>query len=304
MTKSRKALLLLFSLTTGLTALLMGGLLIKQYAARLLPPTDRVQGNYSAQDVPTDSALPSPTFPSSFNEPEVAPSRIPTHEAANPRVDIQKPVLTSPTPTPEYLRYDGVSLSGQALKVWFRSACEPLTIHLPPFNVHAWNAEVFSDGTFAVGSDNAVAWEHLGYSGLWIHSGLDWRGSPQTAFPLHDYLERRADGEVRRPDEFNAALQNCLVGSLARVSNGSETSLSRVTAAIRVPSPGVEELAGHVMDLVPYLAETYPGNGFEDLSSPALLLYFCGRRLSTEPKNPNAEFWAQARIIIALEPAD
>ena len=48
---------------------------------------------------------------------------------------------------------------------------------------------------------------------------------------------------MRRPDEFEAALRNCLLGSLARVSTASGSSLSRVTAAVRVPSPGVEELA-------------------------------------------------------------
>lgn len=304
MTKLRKALLLLFSLATGLTALFSGGLLLRQYAARLLPPAGRVEANFPAQASPEPSATlpPSPQLTENQLLPQPpAPFRSVT---PIPRGEGQKSLPTLPTPIPEPWRYDGVSLADQALEVWFRSACEPLTIHLPTFTVHAWNDRVFSDGTFAVGADNAVAWEHLGYLGLWIHSGLDWLGTPQAAFPLHDYLERGADGEVRRPDEFEAALRNCLLGSLARVSTASGSSLSRVTAAVRVPSPGVEELAGHVMDLVPYLAETYPGNGFEDLSSPALLLYFCGRRLSTEPKNPNADFWAQARIIIALEPAN
>lgn len=299
MTKLRKALLLLFSLATGLTALFSGGLLLRQYAARLLPPAGRVEANFPAQaSIGQPESQPAQTL-----NPEANTADPPTAVFSNPtRPTKSLPPL--PTPTSAWMTYDGISLPGEKMEIWVRPTCEAFTIQLPLFTVHPWTNEVFSDGTFAVGADNAVAWEHLGYLGLWIHSGLDWLGTPQAAFPLHDYLERGADGEVRRPDEFEAALRNCLLGSLARVSTASGSSLSRVTAAVRVPSPGVEELAGHVMDLVPYLAETYPGNGFEDLTSPALLLYFCGRRLSTEPKNPNAEFWAQARIIIALEPAN
>ena len=34
-----------------------------------------------------------------------------------------------------------------------------------------------------------------------------------------------------------------------------------------------------VIDLVPYLAKTYPESGFDKLKAPELLLYFCGRLL-------------------------
>jgi len=107
---------------------------------------------------------------------------------------------------------------------------------------------------------------------------------------------------LRSPAEFEQVLQDCLVGSVVRLQAGGKTSLSRLTTAVRVPNPEVAELSEHVMDLVPYLANQYPDSGFDELKTPGLLFYLCGRRLVGETHDPNNFNFTQARIIIAMEP--
>ncbi len=56
------------------------------------------------------------------------------------------------------------------------------------------------------------------------------------------------------------------------------------------------------MDLVPYLAETYPDSGFDQMDPPGLVFYFCGQQLTGEMANPNYGKWTQARFIIGFMP--
>jgi hypothetical protein len=200
------------------------------------------------------------------------------------------------------MTFDGLELSGQEMNVAILLSCENKAITLPEFTTHAWYPGVFEDGTFDVSANSAIAWEHLGYYGYWMHSGQDLLGRKLTAFNLHDYLERNSQGVLRSPEDFEKNLQECLVGSVVRLEAGGKTSLSRIAAGVRVPNQQVSELSEHVMDLVPYLAEQYPDSGFTELKTPALLFYFCGRRLVGETEDPNSFFYAQARIILAMEP--
>ncbi|MCJ7696018.1 MAG: hypothetical protein MUO40_11435, partial [Anaerolineaceae bacterium] len=152
-------------------------------------------------------------------------------------------------------------------------------------------------------ANHSVAWEHLGIYGLWIHSGLDSLGNQLAAYPLQNYLERDERGYMRYLVEFDQAVQDCLIGSQIRIKQGDTISINKVVAAVRINPREVEEVSRHVMDLVPYLAENYPGKGFEQLDSPGMLFYFCGRALSGESKNLNENYWVQARIIVGFEPA-
>ena len=213
-----------------------------------------------------------------------------------------KPASTQITPTPEWMTYDGLDLTDQIMKATISLACEPRSISLPEVNLLAWYPGIFEEGKFDVSANTSVAWEHLGYYGLWMHSGQDLLGRNLTAFNLHDYLERDSQGNLRTPEEFDRLLKDCLVGSVVRLQVGGKTSLSHLTAAVRVPNLEVEELSGHVMDLVPYLSEKYPTSGFEKLAPPGLLFYICGRRLIGETNDPNSFYFAQARIIIAMQP--
>jgi hypothetical protein len=76
---------------------------------------------------------------------------------------------------------------------------------------------------------------------------------------------------------------------------------AKVTAVLRIPASDVKALSAHVMDLVPYLAKTYPDGGFDQLEALELLLYSCGRQLATEAANPTVGASVQSRIIVAID---
>jgi len=225
----------------------------------------------------------------------------PTTETTTP---IQKtPATPTKTPEPEWMTYNGLDLRDQDIEVLVLMNCNSDSVYLPSFTVIPWYPDVFTQGDFLISANNSVAWDHLGFYGLWIHSGLDSLGNPLAAYPLQNYLERDARGYMRYPEEFEQAVQECLIGSQVRIKQGDTISINKVVAAVRIVPEDVEEVSRHVMDLVPYLAENYPGKGFELLESPGMLFYFCGRALSGESKNLNENYWVQARIIIGFEPA-
>ena len=79
-------------------------------------------------------------------------------------------------------------------------------------------------------------------------------------------------------------------------------STNKVVAAVRVPPSEVDEVSRHSMDLVPYLAATYPDSGFDQMHPPGLVFFFCGEQLSGEMANPNYDKWTQARFIFGFMP--
>jgi hypothetical protein len=149
-----------------------------------------------------------------------------------------------------------------------------------------------------------MAWEHLGYYGLWIHSGQSSTFGDLPAYPLQIYLENDARGYRRSPEEFDAHLQNCLMGAELRLRQGDTLSVSEVVAAVRVPPTGVLEVSHRPMEMVPYLAETYPESGFDQMDVPGLVFFFCGRQLTGEAYNSDLDYWTQSRIIIGFMPIE
>lgn len=213
-----------------------------------------------------------------------------------------EPTAIAPTPAREWMVYEGIDLREQQLEILVSFKCNDREVYIPPFTIIPWYPEVFDDGNFSIRSNNAVAWEHLGIHGLWVHSGLDILGNELTAYPFQNAIERNESGTLHDPDSFKQAVENCLIGSEIRIKQGTTISLNRVVAAVRVPSSEVEEVSTHVMDLVPYLSDVYPDSGFGKMTSPGMLLYFCGRRLNGESYNTNENYWTQSRIIIGFEP--
>ena len=258
MTKKPRFLLLMLSITTGLIALFIGGMLINQrttLAFSPLKPAEKLFDPFLNKST-NFPLLAGPVFPiqnASFSgEPELTVTK-------------SKAGLENIEPIVEWMTYDSIDLSDQKIQVTINLACENMSITLPEFTSHAWYPGVFEDGTFDVGANSAIAWEHLGFYGLWMHSGQDILGRRLTAFNLHNYLERDIHGVLRNPAEFDQHLQDCLVGSIIRLQAGEKTSLSRITAGVRVPNGQIDALSEHVMDLVPYLAEQYADSGFEKI---------------------------------------
>jgi hypothetical protein len=208
----------------------------------------------------------------------------------------------SPTPTPEWMTFDGIDFRDQEIEALISMNCGDEKVYLNPFNVTPYTPELFDSGAFYYNMDFSMAWEHLGFYGLWIHSGQSREFGDLPAYPLQLYLENDERGYRRSPLDFNAHLQSCLIGSELRLRQGDKLSLSEVVAAVRIPPAEVNEVSRHPMDLVPYLAENYPDSGFDRMELPGLLFYFCGRQLSGEAFNNDHDYWTQSRIIIGFMP--
>lgn len=208
-------------------------------------------------------------------------------------------------PAKEWMHFGKIDLLAEDVSFDFVPECgEPTLISIPPIQIAAWHPEVFEKGEFGIGKNLAVAWEHLGYEGLWIHSGWDFWQEQSPATALQYYLETDALNQVQNLKTIQSRLDDCLRGSQVWVGQEQISLNGKVAAAVRVPPYAVEELSKHTMDLVPFLAQKYPGAGFEDISEEALLLFFCGRAALDEPTNADADYWTQARYVIALMPEE
>jgi hypothetical protein len=203
----------------------------------------------------------------------------------------------------KWMNFGGIDLLSTTVGFEFAPACGgQSTVAIPPIKIIAWHPEVFETGEFGIGKNMAVAWEHMGYEGLLIHSGWDFWHEQSPATDLQYFLETDALNEVQDLKTIESNLQDCLRGSSVFVSQNSQGLYGNVAAAVRIPPQGVEELSKHTMDLVPYLKQAYPGAGFEDIDENTLLLFFCGRAALDEQNNPEADYWTQTRYIIALMP--
>ncbi len=212
-----------------------------------------------------------------------------------------QPTIT-PSPTPEWMVYDGIDFRDKEVDVLFTMRCDQEAVYFEPFRIIPYSSEIMGNGEFSNDLDFSVAWEHLGYYGLWVHSGLAYDIGELTAYPLQINIEQDARGFFRTPDEVSQYLESCVVDAEMRMRQEDSVSVNTIVAAVRIPPSEIEEVSRHVMDLVPYLAETYPGSGFEKLSQPGLLFYFCGQQLTGEMANPNYNKWTQARFIIGVMP--
>lgn len=229
--------------------------------------------------------------------------------AGNP---VQTPTLESGTqlavepPRAEaeaWMTFDGMDLLGEDVGFSFSMRC-PIgkKVDILPIDIIAWHPEVFENGEFGIGKELAIAWEHLGYEGLWIHSGWDFWLERSPATDLQYFLETNDLNEVQPLKSLEAKLNECLLGSDVQVYNADMVRQGQVIAAVRIPSGQVEELSKHTMDLAPYLASAYPESGFTDLNPDALLIYFCGRAALDEITDPDADYWTQTRYVIAISP--
>lgn len=291
MPKLLRYLLPIISLVAGISTLNFGAELVKRFSPQkpeVVPITEVINDPF-IREVDLDNM-------NSGVEIEMEP--IPTAYVPSPTLRVEETIAK----TPEWMVYDDIDLYDSTIKLSFKPACEEVMITLPVFDSHAWYPGIFDSGVFNIGNNTAVVWDHLGYYGVWMHAGLDANSQPLTAYPLQNYLEIDSNSKIRNTEQFDTMIQECLLGSLVLIEEEENKSLSRITAAVRIPSENVPEVSQHVMDLVPYLANNYPESGFTELEPPAMLLYFCGRRLSNETMDPTMNYWTQSRIIIAFEP--
>lgn len=230
-------------------------------------------------------------------------------EGSNPEITQQiteiAPQVTPtpiPTPTVEWMTYDSIDFNDSEVEILFSLDCDEDQIYFEKFRVVPYEPGILESDAYTNNFEFSVAWEHLGYYGLWIHSGVSHYYGALTAYPLQMYLENDDNGYLLTVDEFNKKVDNCLIGSIARLKQDELISDNQIIAAVRIPPNEVSDLDSHVMELVPYLAEKYPDSGFDKMNAPGLITTFCGRQLNGENQNPDLDYWTQARIIIGAMP--
>jgi len=175
---------------------------------------------------------------------------------------------------------------------------------LPTVEIHQWEPGLVESDLFKPGEGTGIAYtEDFGNIVLWLHSGLG-----QTMSHLQRWIERSDQGYRVPWEKAVKKINTELIGSEVFIDQRglNKYGFFKVTAAVRVPPSGVLEVSKHVMDLVPYLAATYPGAGFEKIieTDDALILYFCGMALAGETPIPQMDRWTQARFVVALEPIE
>lgn len=198
--------------------------------------------------------------------------------------------------------YDGIDFGSEKDATFFFDLRGEDSYWLAPFTPHAWSPEIFTSGIFDYQrpEHHAVIWEDsAGRTGLWAHSGTD-----ELMFPLQERFERNDLGWFLQYQEAQTYLKDHVYGSRVIMRQNNTLSYSRVAAVVRVGPEGVKDLQPHVMDMVPYLAESYAGTHFDSLldRQDVLIIYFCGRKLAGEVRNPELLYWQQARFILALVP--
>jgi hypothetical protein len=203
------------------------------------------------------------------------------------------------TPEPPYW-YDNMSLEDQEEVSMLFSMWDSVDdILLGSFTSHTWFPGIFTTDIFWDADNHAgIFWSGTeDIYGLWMHSGTD-----RPAYPLQEYIEKDENGITRTVAQVDEFIENRLIGAEVRIKKGDTLSVNRVVAAVRIGTDGVLEIVPHVWDLAQYLGENYPGHGFERLENPSLIMYFCGRRLTGEPDEPQLTYWQKARFVIGVVP--
>jgi len=276
-------------LILGLVFSLLAGIVIGR-ALRYKHPTVLANLYNSPAQKISSSSQPEPTEAAALPEQEALPEEV---------------ILIVPESgeEPEWMKFGALDLLNDEVGFSFETNCDGgKRIVIPPIKIIPWHPEVFEGDEFGIGKNVAVAWEHLGYEGLWIHSGWDFWSERSPATDLQYFIETDAVNEVQPLTRIETRLNECLRGNQVNLEQQGQSYGGEVVAAVRVPAVGVEELSKHTMDLVPYLAQTYPESGFADLDEDALLIYFCGRAALDERTDPEAGYWTQTRYVIALSP--
>ncbi len=276
-------------LILGLVFSLLAGIVIGR-ALRYKHPTNFANYSSLPEEISPKQSQPEPIEATPLPSPEVLPG---------------EPTLTTPNlvEKPEWMKFGQLDLLQGELSFDFETQCDGgEKVVIPPIKIIPWHSDVFEGEEFGIGKNVAVAWEHLGYEGLWIHSGWDFWAERSPATDLQYFIETNAVNEVQPLERIETRLNECLRGNQVSLEQNGQTYRGEVSAVVRVAAVGVEELSKHTMDLVPYLAQAYPESGFADLDEDVLLIYFCGRAALDERTDPDAGYWTQTRYVIALEP--
>jgi hypothetical protein len=151
---------------------------------------------------------------------------------------------------------------------------------------------------------------------LFLHSGRMLDGSLLQMTDIQEYLDKDPETSFRRDFRIpNQILQTDFIGSKIAFSQVDKGDVvGTILAAVRVPPLEVDNLfvapdpqkpwkKVWKSDLLEYLAQKYPGFGFENVldRNKNLVLITCGKNLNGgEAKVPDLPDYEQARYVFAI----
>ena len=101
------------------------------------------------------------------------------------------------------MTYNGIDFRDKEIEVLFIMRCNQETVYFEPFQVVPFSPDILKSGEFLENLDFSIAWEHMDFYGLWIHSGLAYGIGELTAYPLQIYLEKDTAQFFRDPGEVD-----------------------------------------------------------------------------------------------------
>lgn len=202
--------------------------------------------------------------------------------------------------------FAGINFSDPANPIGMMiTTTEDNKIIIPEFYSYSWSPEVDEKNVFDPDNNTGIAWKDSGERiGLWVHSGrAGLLHEGYTMWNTQKFIEEDEKGNARPAWAVNEILDKIIRGSDITIKQGNKIITAKITAAVRMPPDRVIYSTVHVLDMVPYIAKTYPGKGFEELvdKKQVLLPKFCGRKAADEKGNKNLPYYQQARFVFGIE---
>ena len=212
--------------------------------------------------------------------------------------EIQNPPVEIPEPEPTPDIWGKLDLTdGDETSIAFDHKDEWLITE--PFYPRSYRPGIFESEYFDPELSGAVSWvDNQARVILWAHSGPDHTMTPiQRAIELDDrgFIVDRSIADERLRQDFMGR-------NIWFIQPGKVEYLTRVSAWARVTPDLVAEINEHVDDLPESLRMLYPDQGWEGFNRDTLILFFCGRQLAGDPKDPTRPYWQQTRYVLGLLP--
>ena len=238
----------------------------------------------------------------------------------------QEPTPFAPTnPTPEATRTPIVQREGEFAGIDFFDTSTPidmgvfldnLTIPVPQFNTLRFRKGILTTEEFLPYMNTVMVWRDGG-ARMQIdgHSGWYDRDTQRVGFaftPWQLVLEENPQQTARISNaEVDKKILNDFMGRQVMLRQGGKNALANIIAGVRVTPRFVPDSKTNIVDIIPWLAKTFPNHGFEQAQEEdpwkVLVLKFCGRNLQGEQLEESQRLsgeespFRQARFFFVLK---
>jgi len=238
----------------------------------------------------------------------------------------QEPTPFSPAnPTPEATRTPVVQGEGEFAGINFFDTSSPvdmgvfldnLTIPVPQFNTLRFREGILTTEEFAPYMNTVMVWrDGGGRMQIDGHSGWYDRDTQRVGFaftPWQLVLEENPQQTARISNaQVDEKILNDFMGKQVMIRQGGKNALANIIAGVRVTPRFIPDSKTNIVNIVPWLAETFPNHGFEQALEEdpwkVLVIKFCGRNLQGEPLEQSRSLsgeqspFRQARFFFVLK---